>query len=162
MDSGSARFFLLQSGAPCDGGIDGNVIVSVHLLKIGSKSHQQKADQRYMIFFTEIHQPLCGLRLQVENIKSRVHRIGNVDRGPQIRVVHSLPLRLQKAGAVDAVIDGLRSLDELFKICRVPLLRRGVRFVGQIPLHLLQIGGHILRIGHTFIFCVAVDLDDIL
>ena len=162
MDSRSTRLFLLQGGAARDGGVDGHVVVSVHFLEISAKPHQKQADKGHVVFLTEVHQPLCRFGLQVENVQRGIHRIGNVDGRPEIRPVHPRPLRFQRSRSVDAVIDGLGGLDDLLEVCRIPFLRRRVRLIGQIPLHLLQIGGHVLRIGHTFIFRVTVQLDDIL
>ena len=69
MDPRSAGFLLFQRRPARDRSRKRYILRSVHLLIISPETHQQEARKRYMIFLAEIHQTLCRLFFQMENIE---------------------------------------------------------------------------------------------
>ena len=158
----SAAFLLLQGSASRDGIVDGHILESVHLLEIGAQPHQEQACQGYMILLAEVHEPLRGLLLQVEDIQRRRRIIRHAERCAQLRIVKHLSCRLQPASSCDAAEDRLSLLNFLLEILDISLLRLAPRLIREILLQLFEIGRHILRVRNPFKLRIAVELDDIL
>ena len=162
MDPGAAGLLLLQGGPPGDGGGQGHILKSVHFLVVGAKPHEKQACQGHVIFLAEIHQPLCGLCLQVEDIQGRGGVVCDAEGGSQLWIFKHLPHGLQPGRAVEIIVDGLGLFDLLLEIVDVSLLCLAARLVGEIPLDLFNVRGHILGVGNALVLGVAVQLDDVL
>ena len=162
VDPRAAAFLLLQGSASRDGIIDGHILESVHLLEIGAQSHQEQACQGDMILLAEVHEPLRGLLLQVEDIQRGRRIAGCTECGAQFRIFEHLSCRFQLISSCDAAEDRLSLLDLLLEILGISLLCLAPRLIREILLQLFEIGRHFLRIPNPFKLRIAVELDDIL
>ena len=115
-----------------------------------------------MVLLAEVHQPLGGLALQVEDVQGGGGVAGGVEGSAEIGVLEHLTGGLQLIGAVHAVVDGLGGLDLLLEELGIPQLGLAARLVGQILLDLLDVRGHLLGGGDALILLAAVELDDVL
>ena len=161
VNSCAAGFLFFQSRASCDGIVYRHVLKSVHFLIIGAQSHEEQTCQRHMILLAEIHQPLCWLLLQMEDIKSGCGVVRSIKRSAQFRIFKHFPCGFQFICSVDAIVDRLSLFDLFLEEGYVPLLRLASGLIGQIFLELLNIGAHFFRIWNAFVFCAAVKFDNI-
>ena len=161
MNSGSAAFFLFQGCSSGNRCVNGNILISIHLLKICTKTHDQQTNQRYMIFFTEIHQSLSRFCFQMENIQRGVHRIGYIQCSTKIRIAAAFPFCFQTAGTFQGIINRLRTFCQLAEVLFISYFCLRTCLIGKILLQLFNIGSHFLRKSNFFIEGAAVDFYDI-
>ncbi len=161
VNAGTARFFLLQRRPSRNRRIDRHIVMPVHFLEIGAQSHHQQTDQRYVIFFAEIHQPFRRLRLEMENIQGGFHRVRHVKRRAHIRISGALPRLVKPPRAVNTIIYRLRGFNQFAEKFFVALFRAASGLICQILFQLRDIGRHLLRVWHILIHRVTVDLNHI-
>ena len=70
MDPCAAGFLFFQSRTSCNSRSKGHIVKAVHLLIIGTESHEQKAGKRNMVFLAEVHETFRRFCLKMEDIES--------------------------------------------------------------------------------------------
>ena len=162
MDPCTAGLLFFQRRAPCDRSGQRHIVKPVHFLIIGAEPHEEQTRQRHMVLLTEIHQALCRFCLKVENVERGLRVVCYAECRSQFRVLEHLAHGLKFLCSVKVIVDRLALLNLFLKVLDISQLCLTSRLVGKIALDLFNVGCHVLRIWNTFVFRIAVQLDNVL